>query len=170
MQIVLKPITKAESGGSPGPACRKGTGRGFVESVAQCLKEADEYDVWRPVALYVEGKMVGFAMYGFFPMYLPAGRVWMDRLLIDERFQHKGYGKTAMQLLLEQLKVEYGDQPVYLSVVPGNDTARKLYASLRISGIGGKRCTRRECYDSSVEIHGDFITFYINDIARFFEL
>ena len=52
----------------------------------------------------------------------------MDRLLIDERFQHKGYGKAAMQLLLEQLKVEYGDQPVYLSVVPGNDTARKLIA------------------------------------------
>ena len=94
MQIVLKPITKQNRAEALALHVAKGQ-EGFVESVAQCLKEADEYDVWRPVALYVEGKMVGFAMYGFFPMYLPAGRVWMDRLLIDERFQHKGYGKSG---------------------------------------------------------------------------
>ena len=87
-------------------------------------------------------------MYGFFPMYLPAGRVWMDRLLIDKRFQHKGYGKAAMQLLLEQLKAEYGDQPVYLSVVPGNDTARKLYASL-----GFLELKEKDVHGESVMIH-----------------
>lgn len=147
MRMVLKPITKQNRAEALALHVAKGQ-EGFVESVAQCLKEADEYDVWRPVALYVEGKMVGFAMYGFFPMYLPAGRVWMDRLLIDERFQHKGYGKAAMQLLLEQLKVEYGDQPVYLSVVPGNDTARKLYASL-----GFLELKEKDVHGESVMIH-----------------
>ena len=147
MQIVLKPITKQNRAEALALHVAKGQ-EGFVESVAQCLKEADEYDVWRPVALYVEGEMVGFAMYGFFPMYLPAGRVWMDRLLIDERFQHKGYGKAAMQLLLEQLKVEYGDQPVYLSVVPGNDMARKLYASL-----GFLELEEKDVHGENVMIH-----------------
>ena len=71
MQMVLKPITKQNRAEALALHVAKGQ-EGFVESVAQCLKEADEYDVWRPVALYAEGKMVGFAMYGFFPMYLPA--------------------------------------------------------------------------------------------------
>ena len=64
MQMVLKPITKQNRAEALALHVAKGQ-EGFVESVAQCLKEANEYDVWRPVALYVEGKMVGFAMYGF---------------------------------------------------------------------------------------------------------
>ena len=55
---------------------------GFVESVEDCLREAQGYGAWRPVALLRGEEVVGFAMYGFFPMYKPAGRVWLDRLLI----------------------------------------------------------------------------------------
>lgn len=42
---------------------------GFVESVEDCLREAQGYGAWRPVALLRGEEVVGFAMYGFFPMY-----------------------------------------------------------------------------------------------------
>ena len=41
-------------------------------------------------------------MYGFFWEYLPFGRLWLDRLLIDRRFQGRGYGRAALAALLDQ--------------------------------------------------------------------
>ena len=81
-------------------ALQKAPGQeGFVESVAECLQEARQYGGWRPVAVEREGAVVGFAMYGYFPMYAPAGRVWLDRLLIDARWQGQGLGRAALRLL-----------------------------------------------------------------------
>ena len=78
---------------------------GFIESVSQCLSEADENPVWHPLGIYDRGTMVGFSMYGFFPMEsAPEGRLWLDRLLIDRRFQGRGYGRAALAALLERLR------------------------------------------------------------------
>ena len=60
---------------------------GFVESVEDCLREAQGYGAWRPVALLRGEEVVGFAMYGLFPEEGSAGRVWLDRLLIDQKRQ-----------------------------------------------------------------------------------
>lgn len=46
----------------------------FVESVRECLQEADKRRCWRPVGIYDGSALVGFAMYGFFWEYLPFGR------------------------------------------------------------------------------------------------
>lgn len=101
--------------------------KGYVESVTECLDEADHKSCWRPVGIYDGKTLVGFAMYGFFWEYLPFGRVWLDRLLIDKNYQHKGYGKKAIEVLLKRLKHEYHRNKIYLSVVDGNDTAVHLY-------------------------------------------
>ena len=78
-----------------------GSQHGFIESVEQCLSEADRCKRWHPVGIYDGDTMVGFAMYGFFLwQYLPFGRLWMDRLLIDEKYQGKGYGTAAFSVLL----------------------------------------------------------------------
>ena len=82
--------------------------QGYIETVAQCLSEAKRYRVWRPVGIYDEHTLIGFAMYGFFFWeYLPKGRLWLDRFLIDYHYQGKGYGKTALQKLLDRLEQEY---------------------------------------------------------------
>ena len=112
-------------------ALQKAPGQeGFVESVAECLQEARQYGGWRPVAVEREGAVVGFAMYGYFAMYAPAGRVWLDRLLIDARWQGQGLGRAALRLLLHRLRREYGARDVYLSVVEGNAAAARLYESV----------------------------------------
>ena len=37
----------------------------FIEPVSQCIQEAEQLDLWNPVAIYHGTDMIGFAMYGF---------------------------------------------------------------------------------------------------------
>lgn len=80
----------------------------YIETVAQCLSEAARDKRWRPVGIYDKYDLIGFAMYGYFFLeYFPIGRLWLDRFLIDCRYQGKGYGKAAMEGLLDRLFSEY---------------------------------------------------------------
>ena len=67
---------------------------GFIESVADCMKEADQLAAWHPMCIYDNDTMIGFTMYGMIqePAYT---RLWFDRLLIDKQHQGKGYAKPA---------------------------------------------------------------------------
>lgn len=73
---------------------------GFIETVRESLEEADREANWRQVGIYDGEMSVGFAMYGFFK---EDGRVWMDRLLIDRKYQNRGYGRAAVSALLQRL-------------------------------------------------------------------
>lgn len=92
MKIRLEPVTVASRAAVERLETAPGQ-EGFVESVAECLAEADRRRCWRPVGVYDGDALIGFAMYGFFWEYLPFGRLWLDRLLIDRRFQGRGYGQ-----------------------------------------------------------------------------
>lgn len=100
---------------------------GFIESVAECMAEADELNQWKPVGIYDNDILIGFSMYGYFSEPRPQGRLWLDRLLIDKNHQGKGYGKAAVLALLDKLHREYGQSKVYLSVYENNKTAIALY-------------------------------------------
>lgn len=104
---------------------------GFIESVSECLQEADEIKVWRPVGIYDGNILVGFAMYGYFPAPVP-GELWLDRLLIDKKYQRQGYGRQAVLALLNRLYTEYGKdtETVYLSVYMNNPHAIQLYEGI----------------------------------------
>lgn len=113
--------------------------RGFVEPVAQCLAEADGNRAWHPVGIYDGTVLVGFAMYGFFRWeYFPFGRLWLDRLLIDRRYQGRGYGKAAVAGLLARLESEHPGKKIYLSVIAGNDAAVRLYRTFGFQFNGEK--------------------------------
>lgn len=138
MNIRIEPITEKNQDKVLQLETAKGQ-QGFVESVAECLAEARETKAWRPVAIYDEGEVVGFAMYGY--LYR---RIWFDRLLIDQRFQGRGYGKAAAEILLTRLQEEYPQrEAIYLSVVEGNDRAEKLYRDLGFT-FNGERDTKGE--------------------------
>ena len=99
----------------------------LIESVSECLREAAEKSCWRPVGIYNNGILIGFAMYCFWKEDSPNGRVWMDRFLIDAGFQGKGYGSAAFPLLLERIKEEYQCSEICLSVFKDNELAISLY-------------------------------------------
>ena len=108
---------------------------GFIESPAECLREADTSDFWRPVGIYDGTELVGFAMYGYLP-FLGEGQLWFDRLLIDKAFQGRGYAKAAIAALLERLRQEYPCRRVYLSVYGDNAAAIHLYRQAGFSFNG----------------------------------
>lgn len=109
--------------------------KGFIETPADCLKDAEEWPEFRPVGLYDEDRLVGFAMYGALLDSDGGCNVWMDRLLIDEPFQRQGYGRLFTKLLIERMMTEYGKQPIYLSVFDENSGAIQLYEELGFAFI-----------------------------------
>ena len=72
------------------------------------------------LTIYADDVMVGFTMYD-------ANDYYIVRFMIDERFQGKGYGHAAMQLLLDQFEREHAHPSASLSYVPGNEVAERLY-------------------------------------------
>lgn len=99
----------------------------FIETVAECLEEAVMYSEWHPVAIYNADEMIGFAMYGAFGENKDT---WIDRIIIDEKFQGRGFGKQAMKQLIEIVSNAYGVDTVYLSIIEENEAARLLYEGL----------------------------------------
>ncbi len=100
----------------------------YIEPIATCMEEAKygSYGVnWIPVGFYLNEKNIGFAMYG-----ISKGKyVWLDRFLIDEGYQHKGYGKEILPKLLDKISREFITDTIYLSVNKDNETAIHLYES-----------------------------------------
>ena len=102
----------------------------YIETPMECLTEATECEFYKPVGLYSDDELVGFAMYGFFPNETKRGRLWIDRILIDSSYQGKGLGTLFMEALIEKVEEEYGKQPIFLSVYPDNKGAIHLYDKL----------------------------------------
>lgn len=109
---------------------------GYIEPVKDCLREADELTLWRPVGIYDGDVLIGFAMYGYFREPAP-GQLWLDRLLIGKNYQGRGYGKCAVLALLERLRLEYRSDKVYLSVYEDNKAAVRLYLQVGFQFNGG---------------------------------
>lgn len=102
--------------------------QGFIEPVSQCLADAEKDARYLPLALYENGEIIGFSMYGKFD-----GQIWLDRYLIDERFQGKGLGRRFFRVLVEHLLERYPKQPIYLSVFEENKVAIQLYQKFGFS-------------------------------------
>ena len=98
----------------------------FIESVTECMEEADQSAAWHPVCLMQDETLVGFSMYGYF-VESWGGRLWFDRLLIDRRYQGRGYGKEAIHVVLTAMRQQYPGKDIYLSVYDDNPHAISLY-------------------------------------------
>lgn len=100
---------------------------GTVETTQECLAEADQLALWRPVIIEADDSAVGFAMYGLWQEEGSNGRVWLDRFFIDEHHQGKGLAKPVLEQLLNHISKEYGRNEIYLSVYQDNLVAIGLY-------------------------------------------
>jgi len=71
--------------------------------------------------------MVGFAMYG---CDRKTTKVWIIRLMIDQKHQQKGYGRLAMRALIARLNTEYAVKEIYVSYEPDNIVMQKFCREL----------------------------------------
>jgi len=64
------------------------------------------------------------------------------RLMIDEKYQNKGYGREAVRLALDFIKTLPCGRSEYcwLSYEPENEVARRLYHSFGFEETGEKDC------------------------------
>ncbi|UOQ84715.1 GNAT family N-acetyltransferase [Gracilibacillus salinarum] len=99
----------------------------FIETVDECLDEAKIHREWHPVAIYDADEIIGFAMYGSFG---PNKDTWIDRIIIDKKYQGMGYGKISMRKLIDIVSEEYGVNVIYLSITEDNRIAYSLYESI----------------------------------------
>lgn len=108
-----------------------------VYSIAQS-KFGDEYEGhWDlfPFGIYDNDKPVGFLMYALNFSH-PTHQAFIQRLMVDESFQGKGYGKFGMNWMLDFFRADERIKMVGISYEPHNEAARKLYASLGFEETG----------------------------------
>lgn len=135
MNIKLKPVTQDNK---DAVLCLKvkNSQSGFIETTRECLQEADELALWKPVGIYDEDTLIGFAMYGLWEKEGTQGRVWLDRFLIADQYQGKGYAKPALKELIKQITQIYQKKKLYLSLYEDNQVASNLYRKLNFKFNG----------------------------------
>jgi diamine N-acetyltransferase len=105
---------------------------GYVASNAISIAEAYfEPKAWFR-AIAAGDELVGFAMVYRDP---PAGEFYVWRFMIDAAHQGHGYGRRAVELLVDEARGD-GAEKVTLSVVPGDRSALGFYKRLGFAETG----------------------------------
>jgi diamine N-acetyltransferase len=105
----------------------------FVAPNLMSIAQAKIYPTVNPCAVYAGDEMVGFAMYG---LDTDDKRYYLVRLMIDEKHQGKGYGKAAALEVIERMKQIEDCREIYLSFVPENASAERLYSNIGFEKTG----------------------------------
>jgi diamine N-acetyltransferase len=105
----------------------------FVAEPSYYLALCSYEETWHPLAVTLDQEVIGFCMWGVDPVDQSC---WLGGVLIDQRFQGRGYGKRAIQAALAMLAEQYGYHSFALSYRPSNHRAKKLYQSLGFCETG----------------------------------
>ena len=107
----------------------------FVASNAVSIAQAHfSPDAWFR-AIYAGESPVGFLMLSIQP---EKGEYFLWRFMIDAQHQGKGYGRRALELLIEHVKGKPHAKELILSHVPGVGSAERFYRKLGFAHTGEK--------------------------------
>lgn len=105
----------------------------FVASNAISIAEAHfDPTAWFR-AIYAGEIPVGFVMLAMVPA---DGMYYVWRFMIDRAQQRKGYGRRAMELVIEHVRREPNATRLLLSFVPGDDGPEPFYTRLGFKRTG----------------------------------
>ena len=110
--------------------------RGYVAPNVLSLAQAYVERWWIPLAVYADRTMIGFVLYGRWPAGGFAA-FWGDkpkpgidyimRMMIDRRYQGRGYGKATLTALIERIKMQADCLAIELDYDGENTAAARLY-------------------------------------------
>lgn len=110
----------------------------FVASPAVLLARAYAYREYgsRAFVIYDDDTPVGMALY--YEYYDEDGRGAYDfsQLFIAERYQGRGFGTKAAEMILDLMREDGRFDTVTLCYIEGNDEARRLYEKLGFTHTG----------------------------------
>ncbi len=107
--------------------------KNFIATNSFSLAQSKYQDECIPKAVYSGINMVGFLMYC---VDRNDHEYWIYRLMIDQRYQGLGYGRKAMELILEQLMPLSEKKLIKISFEPENVVAKTLYENLGFRSTG----------------------------------
>ena len=99
----------------------------WVAPNVRSIAESRLYPTAVPLAVCAQGRPVGFVMY---ELDAEDGEYWLCRLMVDGRYQGKGYGRAALEQVLARIQQDTAHDRVFLSVEPDNEAAARLYESV----------------------------------------
>lgn len=112
----------------------------FVSTVRYSLKEAEDNPQGNPWfrAVYAGDEPVGFVMLSWDVEPQPPdinGPWFLWKLLIDHRYQRRGYGQEVVRQVVELVRGQGGTE-LLTSYVPGDDGPAGFYAKLGFAPRG----------------------------------
>lgn len=134
MDITLRPITRENFDECVGLRISDDQA-GLIASNVHSIAESAIDPSLVPRAIYAGETMVGFAMYDRQPDPRD-GRYWIHRLMIDERYQGKGYGRAGLLAMMQAMLAQPGCDEIMIGHYPHNVVARKLYESAGFVELG----------------------------------
>ena len=118
---------------------------------AYCSLKGDKYP-FTALAIVNGGEVVGFLMYEYCPILAERDEVDEDdeeyfqdepyyhlfRYMIGEEYQDKGYGRVAMEKLIDHMKErpQGSADAIYICYCPPNTVAKKFYDSFGLADTG----------------------------------
>jgi diamine N-acetyltransferase len=110
----------------------------FVSGVADSLHEASEHPGARAISwgVYVEDTPVGFVMIADEVDGPPYISQYLWKLLIDERYQRKGYGTATLDLIVEYFRGRPGVEVIWTSAGQGEGSPIPFYERYGFEQIG----------------------------------
>lgn len=100
---------------------------GLVTSNAVSIAQAKVFEELIPRAIFQDDTLVGFIMHC---VDRDDDEYWLYRLMIDEKHQHQGYAKEAMNLLIDEVRRDPKRKRMFLGVERRGKEAVGLYQSL----------------------------------------
>jgi len=90
---------------------------------------------WLPYTFYVGTEMIGFTELAYEPG--STDNYWIFHFFIDIAYQGQGYGKQALLLFLDFIKLQHPHcHSIHLTVHPENIAAQRLYSSAGFQSTG----------------------------------
>ncbi len=107
--------------------------KGFVTSNAVSLAQSKYQPECIPLGVFADEEMVGFAMYC---IDSDDGEYWIYRMMTDKRHQGKGYGRKALELLVQRIKEDETRRCIFLGVHRESAGAVALYENFGFEFTG----------------------------------
>lgn len=108
----------------------------FVATNAVSLAQLNFLENFYAQGIYEDETMVGFTLFGIDE---EDHQYWIYRLMIDENYQGKGYGKEAVNLIINAIHTMKAPQHqlIHISYEPENIVAQQVYKKAGFTEIEG---------------------------------
>jgi diamine N-acetyltransferase len=126
--VSLRPIDRSNQDAVEGLSVSAAQ-RQFVSGVADSLREASEHPGARAMwwGVYAEDTPVGFVMISDEVDGPPYISQYLWKLLIDERYQRRGYGTATLDLIVEYFRGRPGVEAIWTCAGQGEDSPIPFY-------------------------------------------